>query len=81
MPRVRCHYDDCVFLDEGHCGAAAIELDPEIGCQTYSQADEAGTEDDIEDEFEDEFEEEDEELYEDDDEDDLWDDEDEEDEY
>ncbi len=25
MPRIRCHYLDCVFLDEGYCGAAAIE--------------------------------------------------------
>jgi hypothetical protein len=36
MPRIRCHYDDCVFLDEGYCAAAAVELDPEEGCLTYS---------------------------------------------
>ncbi len=36
MPRIRCHYIDCVFLDEGYCAAAAVELDPEEGCLTYS---------------------------------------------
>lgn len=36
MPRIRCHYTDCVFLDEGYCAAAAVELDPEEGCLTYS---------------------------------------------
>jgi hypothetical protein len=36
MPRIRCHYADCVFLDEGYCAAAATELDPEEGCLTYS---------------------------------------------
>ena len=81
MPRIRCHYDDCVFLEEGHCSAAAIELEPDSGCLTYSQSEEAEAEDEFEDEFDDEFEEEEEEdLYEDEDEDD-WDDEDQEDEY
>ena len=36
MPRIRCHYIDCVFLDEGYCAAAEVELDPEEGCLTYS---------------------------------------------
>ncbi|MGH2582950.1 MAG: hypothetical protein ACRDFQ_08670 [Anaerolineales bacterium] len=36
MPRIRCHYVDCVFLDEGYCAAAAVELDPDEGCLTYS---------------------------------------------
>ncbi len=39
MPRIRCHYIDCVFLDDGYCGAAAIEIDPDVGCMTYSRAD------------------------------------------
>ncbi len=39
MPRIRCHYIDCVFLDDGYCGAAAIEVDPDVGCMTYSRAD------------------------------------------
>ena len=36
MPRIRCHYTDCVFVDDGYCGAAAVELDPDTGCATYS---------------------------------------------
>ncbi|RPI85185.1 MAG: hypothetical protein EHM41_11535 [Chloroflexi bacterium] len=39
MPRIRCHYIDCVFLDDGYCGAAAIEVDPDVGCMTYSRSD------------------------------------------
>ena len=42
MPRIRCHYIDCVFLDDGYCGAAAIELDPDVGCMTFSRADDLG---------------------------------------
>jgi hypothetical protein len=45
MARIRCHYTDCVFLDEGYCSAAAIELDPDTGCATYSPTDEASKED------------------------------------
>ncbi len=36
MPRIRCHYSDCVFVDDGYCSAAAVELDPETGCATYA---------------------------------------------
>jgi hypothetical protein len=36
MPRIRCHYIDCVFVDDGYCSAAAVELDPDTGCATYS---------------------------------------------
>ncbi len=35
MPKIRCHYEDCEFLDEGFCSAALIELDPDKGCLTY----------------------------------------------
>jgi hypothetical protein len=35
MAKIRCHYDDCAFLDEGYCSAALIELDPDKGCLTY----------------------------------------------
>lgn len=45
MPRIRCHYADCVFLDEGYCAAAAVELDPEEGCLTYSPSGEVTPED------------------------------------
>lgn len=44
MPRIRCHYIDCVFLDEGYCAAAAVELDPEEGCITYSASGEVSPE-------------------------------------
>lgn len=80
MPRIRCHYEDCVFLEDKYCGAAAVELDPDTGCLTYSQVDdaeapEAGewTEDLTEDEEEEELYEEEEE------EEDDWDEEEEDD--
>jgi hypothetical protein len=40
MPRIRCHYADCVYLEAGMCTADEIELDPEMGCLTYTQAEE-----------------------------------------
>jgi hypothetical protein len=83
MPRIRCHYEDCVFLEEGYCGAAAIELDPEMGCQTYSRADDAAADEDEwdEDAFdEEEWDDEDEDLYE-EEEDEEWEEDEEEDEY
>ena len=69
MPRIKCHYIDCVFLDEGDCSAAAIELDPDTGCATYSPSDAALAEEDWEEEEEEwedgESEEEDDELWDD----------------
>ncbi len=73
MPRIKCHYADCVFLDEGYCSAAAVEIDPDAGCNTYSPSDEATEEWDEEEEeleWDDEEEEEDEDLW-DEDEDDF----------
>lgn len=71
MPRIRCHYLDCVFLDEGYCSAAQVEIDPDTGCNTYSPTAEAATGDewDEEDEME-EWEEGEEEES--DEEDDAW---------
>ena len=80
MPRIRCHYEDCVFLEDGYCGAAAIELEPEGGCLTYTRVDEAEDkvadeweeeelEDELEDEGEDYYDEEDEETWDEEDED------------
>ncbi len=46
MPRIKCHYVDCVFVDEGYCSAAAVELDPETGCATYTATDGAVKKDD-----------------------------------
>lgn len=39
MPRVRCHYLDCLFIENGHCGADSVEIDPDTGCATYSPSD------------------------------------------
>jgi len=78
MARIRCHYSDCSFLDEGFCSAAQVEIDPDTGCNTFSP----NTETAANDEWEDEEEEEWEEISEEDDEDDeTWLDEDESDEY
>ncbi len=66
MPRIKCHYIDCIFVDEGYCSAAAVEIDPDTGCNTYSPSEEV--EEDWEEETE--WEEEEEE------EDDLWEEED-----
>jgi len=78
MPRIRCHYLDCVFLDEGYCSAALVEIDPDSGCLTYTPNAEAAANDswdDDEDEL-DEWEEGDDDN--DDDDDDIWGDEEEE---
>jgi hypothetical protein len=67
MPRIKCHYADCVFLDEGYCSAAAVEIDPDTGCNTYSPSDE------VEEEWEEEVEEEELEWDDEEEEEDLWD--------
>jgi len=36
MARIKCHYVDCVLLDDGYCSAAMVEIDPDSGCLTYS---------------------------------------------
>lgn len=41
MPRIKCHYIDCEFVDEGYCSAAAVEFDPDTGCGTYSVTEES----------------------------------------
>ncbi len=46
MPRIKCHYVDCVFIDEGICSAAAVEVDPDEGCKTYSPAEGSAEEED-----------------------------------
>lgn len=78
MPRIRCHYDDCVFLEDGYCGAASVEVEPDMGCVTYSRNEEEAAEEEWEEDELDEFEEEDEDLYEEDDEE-TWDEDEEED--
>ena len=68
MPRIRCHYHDCIFVDEGYCSAAAVEIDQDTGCATYSPSDSADTEEDWEDD--DNLDNWDQEEFEDDD--DIW---------
>lgn len=46
MPRLRCHYIDCTYLEKGYCGAPSAELDPDEGCLTYTQFDEVPEQDD-----------------------------------
>ena len=73
MPRIRCHYVDCVFLEGGYCGATAVEFDPDEGCMTYTHIADVSADEDWDDEELEELWEEDEELYdEDEEEDDLW---------
>jgi hypothetical protein len=71
MPKIRCHYLDCAFLDEGYCSAAAVEIDPNSGCMTYSPNAESTTEDEW-DEEEEELEEWEELEGEDEEEEDGW---------
>ena len=52
MPRIRCHYTDCIFLDDGYCSAAAVEIDPDTGCATYSPGDGASADDEWDDDEE-----------------------------
>ncbi len=73
MPRIRCHYIDCVFLEGGYCGTTAVEIDPDEGCMTYTHVADVAADDDWDEEELEELWEEDEELYdEDEEEDDLW---------
>jgi hypothetical protein len=74
MPRIRCHYTDCVFIDDGYCSAAAVEIDPDTGCATYSPADgavvgeEKWEEEELEEWEEEDIDEEDDDLWADDEE-------------
>jgi hypothetical protein len=42
---------DCVFIENGYCSAAAVEIDPDTGCATYSPS-----EDDLDEDWDDELE-------------------------
>jgi hypothetical protein len=59
-------------MDDGYCSAAAVEIDPDSGCATYSPSEEAGKDEEWEeeelDEWEEDLEEDDEEDWIDDDE-------------
>ena len=45
MPPIRCHYSDCINIEEGFCAAGSIELDAEDGCLTYEPTGEIPVED------------------------------------
>jgi hypothetical protein len=73
MPRIRCRYLDCVFLDDGYCTSEMVELDPDEGCTTYTLVDEAAVDEEWEDdEMDDLWDVDDDLLEEEDDDDDLW---------
>ena len=54
MPRIRCLYLDCTFLDANYCTAPTVEFDPDLGCATYLPV---GDENVLDDDWEDEDEE------------------------
>ncbi len=77
MPRIRCHYVDCIFLDDGYCSAAAVEFDIDVGCVTYSPNEQAARdekweeEEELEDWEETDLEDEDDDLWADEDEEEI----------
>ncbi len=76
MPKIRCLYVGCIYLEKGYCTAPQVSIDPDEGCLTFTQLEDPFEDDSWEDELEgfDEWEEDD--FDEDDwlDEDDLVDD-------
>ena len=75
MPRIRCHYIDCVHLEDGFCGIVSVEIDPDEGCRTYRRLGESPDDDDWDDENIEEIWDDDEDedsLYAEDDEPDDW---------
>ena len=39
MPKIRCLYVGCVYLEKGYCTAPLINVDPDEGCLTFTQLD------------------------------------------
>jgi len=74
VPRIRCHYIDCVYLEDGFCGIASVEIDPDEGCRTYKHVGDSPDDDDWDDENLEEIwdEDEEEDLYDEDDKADDW---------
>jgi hypothetical protein len=46
MPRIRCLYFNCLYLDDDICTAPSVEINPDIGCSTFAQTEEDMIEDD-----------------------------------
>jgi hypothetical protein len=64
MARIRCHYIDCVFLEDNLCGATNVEIDPDEGCLTFTRIGEVPEDADWEEEELDEiWDEEEDELF------------------
>lgn len=73
MPRIRCRYMDCVFLDDGYCTSEIVEFDPDEGCVTYTLIVDTEVDKDWEEEeIEDLWDVDDDDLLADDEDDDLW---------
>lgn len=74
MPRIRCHYVDCVFLEAGYCGATTVEIDPDEGCMTFTHIADVAPEDEWSEEDLGEIWDDEEEVYavEEEDDEDLW---------
>lgn len=45
MPRIRCRYIDCYYLESGYCTAENVLIDPDEGCLTYSHIDDVSLSD------------------------------------
>lgn len=39
MPKIRCLYAGCVYLEKGYCSAPLVNVDPDEGCLTFTQLD------------------------------------------
>ncbi len=39
MPKIRCLYVGCIYLEKGYCSAPLINIDPDEGCLTFTQLD------------------------------------------
>jgi hypothetical protein len=73
VPRIRCHYIDCVYLEDGFCGIASVEIDPDEGCRTYKRIGESPDDEDWDDEnLEEIWEEDEDDLFAEDHEPDDW---------
>jgi len=73
MPRIRCRYLDCIYLDDGFCSSEKVDIDPDEGCVTFTLVGEAGVEEDWEDEkIEEIWDVEEDDLLQEDDDIDLW---------
>ena len=50
MPRIRCRYLDCIYVDDGYCSSETVEIDQDEGCVTFTLLGDAEVEEDWEEE-------------------------------